>query len=66
MELNTTILARFDYEGELVYKKVNFWEKMYNDPIRVYILRPVEIVFFLCYVPAFIGIFAYIRDRPIK
>ena len=50
----------------VVEKNVDFWEKMYDDPIRLLLIGPMEIIFFMIYVPAFIGIFDYIRNRSVK
>ena len=66
MENHTFTSATFEYEEKLVEKNVDFWEKMYNDPIRLLLIGPMEIIFFVIYVPAFIGIFEYIKNRPVK
>ena len=66
MENHTFISATFEYEEKLVEKHVDFWEKMYDDPIRLLLIGPMEIIFFMIYVPAFIGIFDYIRNRSVK
>ena len=66
MENHTLISATFEYEEKLVEKNVDFWEKMYDDPIRLLLIGPMEIIFFMIYVPAFIGIFDYIRNRSVK
>ena len=66
MENHTFISATFEYKDKLVEKNVDFWEKMYDDPIRLLLIGPMEIIFFMIYVPAFIGIFDYIRFQPVK
>jgi hypothetical protein len=66
MKNHTFISATFEYEEKLVEKNVDFWEKMYDDPIRLLLIGPMEIIFLMIYVPAFIGIFEYIRMRPVK
>lgn len=66
MENHTFISATFEYKDKLVEKNVDFWEKMYDDPIRLLLIGPMEIIFFMIYVPAFIGIFDYIRRSPVK
>jgi hypothetical protein len=66
MENHTFISATFKYEEKLVEKTDDFWEKMYNDPIRLYMIGPMKIIETMIFVPAFVGIFRYIRNRPVK
>ena len=66
MENHTFISATFKYEEKLVEKTVDFWGKMYNDPIRLYMIGPMKIIETMVFVPAFVGIFQYIRNRPVK
>ena len=66
MENHTSISAKFELEGNLVEKRHDFWDKLYNNPIRLYVIGPMEIISFIVFVPALLGIFAYIGERPVK
>jgi len=39
---------------------------MYSDPIRLYIVGPIKVLFTIILIPAFIGIILFIRDRHVK
>lgn len=66
MENHTSISAKFELEGNLVEKRHDFWDKLYNNPIRLYVIGPMEIISFIVFVPALLGIFVYIGERPVK
>ena len=45
---------------------VDFWYEMFDDPVRLYLISPMKIIFMVVLVPAFIGIIWFIGDRPVK
>ena len=44
----------------------DFWEDMYKNPMRQYVLGPLSIISFVLLIPALIGIIRFIGNLHVK